>query len=467
MSDILFQPAHQLRQQLLNKHISAEELTQASFTQIAKVNGKLNAMVTLDQEGAMATAKALDQQLAKTGTLYGLLHGLPIAVKDVFNTQGIRTTFGNKNFTNHVPTADDILVSREKQAGAIIIGKSNTPDCASGGITKNDIFGLTHNPWNQHKTTSGSGGGGIAALMGGMVALADGSDIGGSVRSPACWSHCVGYRPTSGLIPGMPGQCADGDTSTAGIFARCVTDAALFMQAVIGPDPRSAIAYPQHMPLDWQQLEHKPNLPIAWDAKFANLEPDPQIASNFAEQEAVFHQAGIDVIKQQVDLGMDFHQLYNDFNSLKFFAGLPAIVQQQALQGESKASHNAYADYMRNTCALQINDLLLKRDQLKVSMQALFSQHCALVTPVHAGLAFGVDDAIGEAATDWSPLYLAPLLGLPSIVVPSGYTNDGMPTGILITGPAGSDQQLLQLARCFEQQIDLPIGKPDLSWCYS
>ena len=467
MTDLLFQPAHKLRQQLLNKHISAVELAQASFAQIAKVNSRLNAMVTLDQEGAMATAKALDQQLAKTGSPQGLLHGLPLAVKDVFNTQGIRTTFGNQNFTDHVPTDDDILVSREKQAGAIIIGKSNTPDCASGGITKNDIFGLTHNPWNQLKTTSGSGGGGISALMGGMVALADGSDIGGSVRSPACWSHCVGYRPTSGLIPGLPGQCADGDTSTAGIFARCVTDAALFMQAVSGPDQRSAIAYPQHSPLNWQQLEHKPELPIAWDAEFANLQPHPQIATNFAEQEQVFHHAGINVIKQQVDLGKDFHQLYSDFNSVKFFAGLPAIVQQQALRGESKASHNAYADFMRNTSALQINDLLLKRDQLKVTMQDLFSQHSALVTPVHAGLAFGVDDHAGEAATDWSPLYLAPLLGLPSIVVPSGYTNDGMPTGILITGPAGSDQQLLQLARGFEKQIDLPIGKPDLSWCYS
>jgi amidase len=467
MSDLLFQPAHELRQQLLNKHISAEELTHASFAQIAQVNDKLNAMVTLDQEGAMLTAKALDLQLAKTGSPQGLLHGLPLAVKDVFNTLGIRTTFGNKNFADHVPTEDDILVSREKQAAAVIIGKSNTPDCASGGITKNNIFGLTHNPWNEHKTTSGSGGGGISALMGGMVSLADGSDIGGSVRSPACWSHCVGYRPTSGLIPGLPGQCADGDTSTAGIFARCVTDAALFMQAVIGPDQRSAIAYPQHQPLDWQQLEHKPSLPVAWDAQFANIEPHAEIARNFADQEHVFQQAGISVAKQQVNLGQDFQRLYSDFNSLKFFAGLPAVVQQQALKGASKASHNAYADFMRNTSALEINELLLKRDQLKVKMQALFSQHSALVTPVHAGLAFGVDDHIGEAATDWSPLYLAPLLGLPSIVVPSGYTNDGMPIGILITGPAGSDQQLLQLARYYEQEINLPIGKPDLSWCYS
>lgn len=467
MSNLLFQPAHQLRQQLLAKDISAVELVQASFAQIAKVNSKLNAMVTLDEEGAMATAKGLDEQLATAGRAQGLLHALPLAVKDVLNTQGIRTTYGNKNFAHHVPTDDDIVVAREKQAGAVIIGKSNTPDCASGGITKNDVFGLTHNPWDKTKTTSGSGGGGIAALMGGMVALADGSDIGGSVRSPACWSHCVGYRPTSGLIPGLPGQSADGDTSTAGIFARCVTDAALYMQAVIGPSQHSAIAYPKHQPLNWQRLETIPQLPIAWDANFAAMDVHPQVAANFAQQEAVFNAAGITIAKQAIPLGEDFQRLYRDFNSFKFFACLPPIVQQQAMTGTSKASHNAYADFMRQTTAMEISDLLLKRDQLRIVMQQLFRHHCAIATPVHAGLAFGVDDPIGEDATDWSPLYLAPLLGLPSIVIPSGFTDDRMPIGILLTGPAGHDQQLLQLARCFEREIDLPIGKPDLTWCYS
>lgn len=465
MPDILFQPAYQLRQQLLAKNISAVELAQASFAQIAKVNDKLNAMVTLDEDGAMATAQGLDKQLAVTGKAQGLLHGLPLAVKDVLNTQGLRTTYGNHNFADHIPTEDDLVVAREKQAGAVIIGKSNTPDCASGGITTNELFGLTHNPWHADKTTSGSGGGGVAALMGGMVALADGTDIGGSVRSPACWSHCVGYRPSSGVLPGKPGQCADGGTSTVGIFARCVTDAALYTQAVAGPSHECPVPYPTGVQLNWQHLYYQPSLAVAWLPEFADMQLDPQVAASFDEQEAVFKSADIPLAQPDLSLGKSFRDLYLDFNSWAFFAGLPTIVQQQALAGESKASHNAYGEFMRTTSALDISQMLLQRDQLRVRIQQLFKQHSAIVTPVHAGLAYGVADSVGAAATDWSPLYLAPILGLPSIVVPCGLTADGMPNGILITGAYGSDQQLLGLARRFEQARNLAIAKPDLSWC--
>ena len=465
MSNLLFQPAHLLRQGLLNHEFSAQELVQAFSRQIRANNDKLNALVTLNLEGADKHAKKLDQHFAKHQQPVGLLHGLPLAVKDVFNTQGIRTTFGNPNFAQHIPNADDIVVSRERQAGAIIMGKSNTPDCASGGITSNEIFGLTYNPWNQEKTTSGSGGGGISALMGGMVSLANGSDIGGSVRSPACWSHCVGFRPTSGRIPGQPGQAADGDTSTAGIFARCVTDAALYTQAVQGPSSLSAVPYPSGPDINWLDLQLPDVLPIAWQPEFSAMDVHPQVAKSFAEQADVIADCGIQLSHETLDLNQDYRQLFEDFNAWRFFACLPKVVAQDALAGKSKASHNHYARWIQNTSAFDIHKMLLQREQLRVRLQDYFTRHSAIATPVHAGLTFGVDDEVGLNATDWAPLYLAPLLGLPSIVVPCGFTDDGMPNGIMFTAPAGTDQQLLQIARAFEQSRALPLGQPDLSWC--
>lgn len=465
MSSLLFQPAHLLRQGLINRDYSAQELVQAFSQQINAINPTLNALVTLNLDAAHAQALLLDQHLAKHQQPIGLLHGLPLAVKDVFNTQGIRTTFGNHNFAQHIPTADDIVVSRERHAGAIIMGKSNTPDCASGGITSNDIFGLTYNPWNQEKTTSGSGGGGISALMGGMVSLANGSDIGGSVRSPACWSHCVGFRPTSGRIPGQPGQAADGDTSTAGIFARCVTDAALYTQAVQGPSNLSAVPYPSGPDINWLDLQLPEVLPIAWQAEFAAMDVHPQVAKSFTEQTDVITGSGMQLSREALDLNQDYRQLFEDFNAWRFFACLPEVVAQNALAGRSKASHNHYARWGQSTSAFAIQQMLLHREQLRVRLQDYFTRHSAIATPVHAGLAFGVDDEVGLNATDWAPLYLAPLLGLPSIVVPCGFTDDGMPNGIMFTGPVGSDQQLLQIARAFEQGRALPLGQPDLSWC--
>ena len=465
MSSLFFQPAHLLRQNILKRDISAQELVQEFGHQIGTTNDKLNALVTLNLDAARAHAQYLDEYLAKHQQPIGLLHGIPLAVKDVFNTQGLRTTYGNANFANYIPHTDDLVVARERHAGAIIMGKSNTPDCASGGITTNKLFGLTRNPWNATKTTSGSGGGGISALMGGMVALSNGSDIGGSVRSPACWSYCVGFRPTSGRVPGQPGEAADGDTSTAGIFARCVTDAALYAQAVQGPNIKSAVAYPSGPDINWLELQLPEVLPIAWQPDFAAMDVHPQVAESFAQQASVLQESGIALSYEPLDLNQGYRKLFADFNAWRFFACLPKIVAQDALAGKSKASHNHYAQWMRNTSALDIHSILLERERLRVRMQDYFTRHSAIATPVHASLAFGVEDETGLDATDWAPLYLAPLLGLPSIVVPCGFTDDGMPNGIMFTGPAGSDQQLLQIAHAFEQSRALPIGQPDLSWC--
>ena len=455
MSELCFQAAHELRRMLLNREISASELLEAFIAQTGKTNPTLNALVTLDFYGARARAKEADAQLA-AGEAIGGLHGLPIAVKDVFATRGLRTTLGNPLFTDNIPTHDDILVERERAAGAVILGKSNTPDCASGGRTYNEIFGLTRNPWDLGKTTCGSGGGGVSALAGGMVAIADGSDIGGSVRSPAAWTNCVGFRPTAGRLPGSPTSLADGEVSTAGVFGRCVKDVALFMEAVEGPDIRSAQPYPAGPAVTLEAVDDLPkDINVAWFPDFAERMMDPEITDLFDAHRGAFEAAGMTLSGAQLIMGESYRQLYSDYNAYAYVKGLPTPVLEACLAGEQvKPSIATNVLHYLNMGAMDIFTMFRNREELKISLQDYMQDHAAIITPPYDCLPFGAEDAEAEARCDWSALYLAPLLGLPSVVMPCGFTQDGMPNGIMITGRAGEDLLVLQIARAFERETN-------------
>tara|TARA_B110000240_G_scaffold197726_1_gene254090 strand:- start:443 stop:1879 length:1437 start_codon:yes stop_codon:yes gene_type:complete len=465
MSELCFTPAHQLRSKLLTREISARELLEAFIEQTQRYNPTINALVTVNLESARQQAEVADRQYTTGAKPLGLLHGLPIAVKDVFATQGIRTTLGNPHFANHTPTEDDVLVAREKAAGAIILGKSNTPDCASGGVTSNTIFGLTLNPWNLDKTTSGSGGGGVASLMSGMVALADGSDIGGSVRSPAAWSNCVGFRPSSGRIPGPPGSLADGNTSTAGAFTRCVKDTALFMEACDGPDLRSATPYPfagQRITMD--ALDSLPmGITASWSAEFAKRNMEPEISSLFEAHSRVFEGFGLTLSSTELNLGSSYRQLYSDFNAYSYVKGLPAQVLHDCLHKRPvKPSIQANVDHYMSMSAQQIFNMFRAREILRVNTQIYMQDHAVIITPAHNCFAYGAIDTAGQDLCDWSAFYLAPLLGLPSIVVPCGFTKDGMPHGVMITGRYGEDLLVLQIAAAFERNTGYGQQRPKL-----
>ena len=464
MSDLCFTPAHKLRAMLLARDISAKELLEEFITQTQRHNPTINALVTLNVDGARQRAAAIDQLLTSNDHAAGPLHGLPIAVKDVFATKGLRTTLGNPLFSDHVPVEDDILVAREKAAGAVILGKSNTPDCASGGITTNTLFGLTRNPWNTDKTTSGSGGGGVASLMSGMVAMADGSDVGGSVRSPAAWSNCVGFRPSSGRIPGPPGSLADGNTSTAGVFSRCVKDTALFMYACDGPDSRAATPYPQGPAITVDALDQLPSgLKAAWSEDFAQRQMHPNISALFETHASIFETIGVRRSTQQLDLGSNYRKLYTDFNAYAYVKGLPTQVLEHCLQGKPvKPSIQANVDHYMSMSAQQIFEMFRAREVLRVNTQLFMQEHAVIITPAHNCLAYGATDTLGQDQCDWSAFYLAPLLGLPSVVVPCGFTQDGMPHGVMITGRRGEDLLVLQVAAAFERATGYGKQSPKL-----
>jgi len=226
---------------LRRREVSAREVIAAHIERIEAVDGAVNAVVTRCFEQAMAKAAAADQALAR-GDPPGLLYGLPVAHKDLIDTAGVRTTYGSPLFARHVPGHDELLVSRMAGAGAISLGKTNTPEFGAGSHTVNRVFGATRNPYDLGRSAGGSSGGAAAALAARMVCLADGSDLGGSLRNPASFCNVVGLRPSPGRVPRWPVADPADTLGVEGPMARTVADTALLLAVQSGPDPRATIA---------------------------------------------------------------------------------------------------------------------------------------------------------------------------------------------------------------------------------
>lgn len=242
--DVARLPAAELRRLIGDRELSCVEVTEACLAQIERHNGVINAAVTLNDE-AVDEARLLDQRLA-AGDSGGVLAGIPVGIKDVTHTEGMRTTYGSPLYADHVPEVDALVVQRLKAAGAIILCKTNTPESATGGNTFNEVFGATRNPWNTDLSVGGSTGGGAAGLASGMIALAEGTDLGGSLRIPASFCGVVGLRPSPGMVPTWPHEFPWDDMQVTGGMGRTAEDVALMLEAIGGP---SRIA-PLRQPID-------------------------------------------------------------------------------------------------------------------------------------------------------------------------------------------------------------------------
>lgn len=469
MTDLCFLPAVELKKLLVQGTLSATELLAAYQQQIENNNPVINALVTLDFDQAFAQAQLADDYLSQHGKPIGPLHGLPLAVKDLFHVKGMRTTFGNIHFADHISDHDSLVVEREKLSGAIIVGKSNTPDFGAGGVTTNEVFGLTRNPWNHQKTTSGSGGGGAAAITAGLVPLADGSDIGGSVRTPAGWCNCVGYRPSSGRIPAAPDSGADGSVCTAGVFSRTVADALLFMSAVDGPNNSSAVAYPYQPQdqfdtpaFDLQKLDQKFNCRIGWLESFAGKSWPSDITQLMEKARKVFEQSGFEVDTIDLQLGDEYRQLYDDVNVCAIVRGMQnARLDTLRTSDASELSAKGIVDRYVSFSSLDIRQIQMDVAKLKVRLQSVMAKYPLLAFPTNAAHAFDVNDKTALADFDWSTLYLSPMLGLPAVSVPAGFTDDHMPFGLMLTGRYGADMEVLLAASAFERETRYYTRKPE------
>src|SRR3954463_7988756 len=266
--DLCFRPATELAGMLRAREISARELLDAHLDRIERLNPSLNAVVTLDADGARAAADAADAALA-AGSAVGPLHGLPVAHKDTHATGGMRTTWGSPLHADTVPLRDELIVARYKAAGAVRVGKTNVPEFAAGSHTFNPVFGVTHNPYRHGLSAGGSSGGAAAALAAGLVPVAEGSDMGGSLRNPAAFCNVVGLRPTPGRVPTWPAPIGWSQLSVQGPMGRTVGDVALQLSAMAGPDlrvpisldaPGAVFAEPLPQSLDRLRIAWSPDL---------------------------------------------------------------------------------------------------------------------------------------------------------------------------------------------------------------
>jgi amidase len=468
VDDLCFLPATELVRQLRAKALSAREVMAAHLDRIASENPRLNAIVTLDAEGALAAARRADDALAR-GAVPGPLHGLPVAHKDTVLTRGMRTTFGSPVFADFVPDVDAAVVERQRAAGAISVGKTNVPEFAAGSQTFNPVFGATHNPYDPSKTCGGSSGGAAVALATGMVALADGTDLGGSLRNPANFCNVVGLRPSLGRVPQWPSENAWQQVAVSGPMGRTVGDVALLLSVLAGPDARDPIALGEdgtrfRAPLETDVRGTR----VAWSADLGGLPVDPAVRAVLVAQRATFAALGCTVEDAEPDL----HEADEVFFVLRglLYAGLGAVVDAHGERVKETVRWNVEAG--RTLTGTRIVAAEMARTRLFARMHAFFERYDYLLAPVNQVPPFGIDvpyiteiDGVAmETYVDWMrSCSRITVTGHPAISVPAGFTPDGLPVGIQIVGRHRDELGLLRMAAAFEAATRVGERRPPVS----
>ncbi len=440
--------------------LSAREAVESHLARIGAENSKYNAVVTLAAEQALEAADAADRQLA-AGEPVGPLHGVPVLHKDLQPTKGIRTTFGSRLFQDFVPDTDSLLVERLKAAGAITLGKTNTPEFGAGSQTFNAVFGKTLNPWDTTKTCGGSTGGGAVALATGMTPLADGSDLGGSLRNPASFCGVVGLRPTAGRVPAWPIRFPWLPLSVEGPMARSVSDLALFCSAITGYDPRAPLSFEDNTDFAAPLGRDLRGTRVAWWTGLGGIPVDKRVRDITEAQRTVFESLGCIVEEAEPDL----------FGADEAFRTLRTWMTETAL-GDSVRAHPAlFKDTIHweieRAAQLTARDVGLAhlrlaeiQDRMRRFMERndFFVLPVSQVPPFDVNLPFPmeVDGVRMETYIDWmKSCYLISVTGAPALSVPAGFTPEGLPVGIQIVGGHRKERALLEMGHAFEQAVGI------------
>lgn len=461
-------PARRLRDAVLAGELSAAEVLEAHLERIEAVNPELNAIVTLVAERAREEAAAADRRRAR-GEPLGLLHGLPIAVKDVMDTEGIRTTQGSRIYADRVPDADALIVRRLRAAGAIVIGKTNTPEFGAGSHTFNDVFGTTRNPYDRERAAGGSSGGAAAALAAGMVPIADGSDLGGSVRNPASFCNVVGLRPSRGRIASTrPGNAWD-PMSLLGPLGRSVDDTALLLAATAGPDRRDPTSIDEE-PAQFAELAplDLAGARVAWSASVDGLPIEPAVTAALAPARAALEDLGAAVEEVEPDLsGAD--EVFETFRSLGFLEGhgddvdahpelvKPEVVADIALGDALTPRQVVRAGALRTELFRRIGGFLEEYDLLALpSVQ---------VVPFPAEWRWPREVAGVEMERYYTWMRSCTRISstaLPAMSLPAGFTAAGLPVGLQLVGAHRGERDLLAGAATLEAALGVGKRRPEL-----
>lgn len=456
MSDIelCYAGARKLVRMIRARKVSVTEVMRAFIARIEQVNPKVNAIVTFLPEQALKGAKALDRK----GAHRGPLAGLPIAHKDIVPTKGIRTTYGSPIYRDHVPTEDHIIVERLRAAGAILIGKTNTPEFATGAQTFNPIFGATRNPYDLSKTSGGSSGGAAAAVASGMLPFADGSDLGSSLRNPGSFCNVVGFRPTPGRVPNWPFPDVWDTLWSIGPIARTVDDTALLLSAMAGPDSRVPTSQAEPGNVFARSLARDFNkVRVAWSPDLGGAFPvDARVRQVLAPARAVLRSLGCGVEDAAPDLS-DGDEAFQVQRAVGFVEAYGELLKtKRALMKDTVVWNIEQGLSMHASRIANANVLRAKAFD---AMRRFLERYEFLVLPTVQVPPFPVDQPyvtgidgmkLGNYMEWMKSCYLISATSHPAISVPAGFTGDGLPVGLQIVGRYRDDFGVLQLARAFE-----------------
>jgi len=465
-NDLVYMTARQQRDAIQSGHVSAVELLDAHMAQIAKTNPQVNAIITLDAEGAYAHAQHSDALRAR-GVDLGCLAGLPVVHKDLTAAKNLRFTEGSPIFADRIASEDSLLVSRIKAAGAITIGKSNVPEFGAGSQTFNPIFGATRNPYDLTRTSGGSSGGAAAALACGMVPIADGSDMGGSLRNPAAFCGVVGFRASPGVVPARDSWSP---LSVDGAMARNVGDMALLLSAIAGYSPEATLTTPMDTAalatIEPVSLKGKR---VAFAPDWGGLPVESALATVIAAQRDRLRDLGAEVVEDCPDF-RGAHEAFQTLRALGFATGLgPHLDEHRALLKDT-IIWNIEAGLTLS--GPQIAQAQRLQAQVFQAMRQFMQQYDMVVGPVTQVLPFAVEqpyvtainDVPMQSYIDWmQSCYLLTVTTHPALSLPCGISANGLPVGLQLVGRFRDDINLLRMAAALESTIDQNQFRPVLA----
>ena len=468
-ADLCLRPATELAALVRSRDLSAAELLAAHLAQIERLNPRVNAICTLDEAGATAAAAQLDTALA-AGDDPGPLAGLPVAVKDLVDVAGLPTTCGSQIYRDAVADHDDLIVRRMRAAGAVVVGKSNVPEFGAGSHTFNTVFGVTRNPYDPGRSAGGSSGGGAAALTSGMVAIADGSDYGGSIRNPPNFNSVVGLRPTPGRVPKVP----DGDPwetlSVAGPMGRTVADAALLLSVIAGPDRRDPTSICESAArfanVDSRSLK---GFRVAYSRDLGMLPVEAAVSEAIERALPLLADLGCLVEEAHPDLSGGA-EAFDTIRALRFASDHAATLRDHRAQLKDTVIWNIERGLALTT------EQVIRAHQLRAEqflrMSAFLERFDVLILPVSQVVPFPVEvdwprsvDGVPMATyIDWmQSCSLITMTSHPALSLPCGFTPEGLPVGAQIVGRYRGEADLLAFAAAWEAALGISTHRPALA----
>src|SRR5512134_1747530 len=468
MTELHYLPAKRLARLMRARKVSATEVMRAFIAQIERTNPAVNAIVTFLPEQALKEAKALDRSKGARGPLAGL----PIAYKDLVDTRGVRTTRGSLVYKDHVPAQDALLVERLKAAGAITLGKTNTPEFGAGSNTFNKVFGATRNPYDLSKTAGGSSGGAAAAVACGMLPFADGSDLAASLRNPGNYCNVVGFRPTPGRVPTYPALNAWDTQPVIGPIARTVEDAAFLLSAMAGPDRRAPVSISEPGSLFAKPLRRTfKKVRVAWTKDFGGLPVEPEVTAVLEAQRKVFTSLGCIVEEACPDFS-GATEAFETLRAVSFALRYAPLLKTHRALLKDTVIWNIEQGLALDGARIGRAEVL--RTELYQRMRRFLEKHEFLLGPVNQLPPFPAEmeyptQIAGELMgnyLDWmKSCYYITITSHPAISVPAGFTNDAkpLPVGLQIVGRYRDDVGVLQLAHAFERETGVWRQRPPIA----